>query len=195
MCPRSQGFQGQHLHVRMAVGHVSALQASPQHKERRKALMLWGEVDLKTLMSSPSQFGICCLLTSKRSLCLFCCHWGYLLSSYYFTVTLQEPECCKPLSQGLRIHSGCSWHQTDVGAGKVACTASLSFYSLQECTLPAFLPTNASLNTSLCMSRTVPSLIVFWAPSAFSIQKCTLSLVSTPSLLACFCISASAEIK
>lgn len=59
MCPRSQGFQGQHIHVRMAVGHVSTLQASPQQKERKKALMLWGEVDLKTLINSPSQFGFC----------------------------------------------------------------------------------------------------------------------------------------
>lgn len=32
------GFQGQHLHVRMAVGHVSSLLASFQQKERKKAL-------------------------------------------------------------------------------------------------------------------------------------------------------------
>lgn len=58
-----------------------------------------------------------------------------------------------------------------------------------------FLPTNASLNTSLCISKMVPSLIVFWAPTAFSIQKCTLSSVSAPSSLACFSVSASAEIE
>jgi len=100
---------------------------------------------------------------------------------------------CKHLSQGSRTHSGRAWNRTDVGAR----SAGLSFYSLQDCTLPAFLPTNASPNTSVSITRMIPSSTVslFQTPAGFSIQKYTMSLVSTLPLLACFCVSASAEIE